>query len=83
MADIFYKIFKNHNKDLNGIKSGSCIKFEDEFYILFYCEEMFVYNRLPSAYKEDWYFYNLQTRVIQRVHSYNKIMLKYYSNQTK
>ncbi len=75
--NIFYRVFKNHNnKELNGIKSGQCLKFEDDLYILFYCDEPFVYNGLPSAYAKDWYLYNLKTENIQRVHCYNKCILK-------
>ncbi len=83
MRKIFYEIFKDHNKELNGIKSGSCIRFEDEIYILFYCDERFKYDGLPSSYKEDWYLYNLQTKVIQRVHDYNRIILKLAKDKRK
>jgi len=75
---LFCKIFKNHNdKTLNGIKHGQCIKnSKNEICILFYCDECFNYNDLPSAYRKDWYFFNLKTKNIERVHPYNNFILK-------
>lgn len=74
MKEIFLNIFKHHQKELKGIASGSVIKHKEEVYILFYCDEAFTYNCLPSNPK-DWYLYNLNTETIERVNSYNNFIL--------
>jgi len=74
--DYFYKIIKNHpDKHLNVIRSGQCINHDGEIYILFYSDEEIEYGNLPNSYKKDWYFYNLNSSTIERVHPYNNYKL--------
>jgi hypothetical protein len=76
---IFLRSYKYWDKELKGIKSGSIIRHNDELYILFYCEDMPSYDGLP-ANKKDWYFYELKSETIQRVHPYNNYILESYQN---
>lgn len=71
---IFLKAFKKSDKTINNLKSGTTIKFMNQIYILFYCDEPIKYSDLPNN-RKDWYLYNMNTRIIERVHPYNDYII--------